>query len=308
MGVPRFGDVVAGICEAALSAAAVGAEHLPVGMGNENWRVDLADGQRTLVKFAPSDLTDKRSASLVAYDNAQQQGVPTPRVLHVERSCAAADGSFVQILSWIDGASPESLVRPGAPPTTFFSDLGRALRRLHGYGPATFSSRLDESAPVFDSWSDYVAHRLPAIRARLHRTNALPVGDAPHFVEQCSELAQHVDAVVSPAICHRDLHFNNLLAAADGSLAGIIDFDGAEVWDPAADFVKPRWILEHEHPDRYADLWKAYTSGDAEPRMWMERCRLVDLLELVNAIANARLDGDKPWEQKCRQRLATLNG
>ena len=109
--------------------------------------------------------------------------------------------------------------------------------------------------------------------------------------------------VVTPALCHRDLHLGNVLATPDGHLAAVLDFDGAEAWDPAIDVVKLRWLVFPDHEGAADAFARGY--GPFPPR-WDERVRLVELLELTNTVANAVADGDEAFERSARARLAAV--
>ncbi len=84
-----------------------------------------------------------------------------------------------------------------------------------------------------------------------------------------------------------------------------MDFDGAEAWDPAIDVVKLRWLAFPDYPGSEA----AFNSAYGQEPAWAERVRLVELVELVNAVPNAILNGDPQFEAAARSRLReVLNG
>jgi aminoglycoside phosphotransferase (APT) family kinase protein len=292
---------VAAVAEAALAVDVQRADHLPVGWGNENWRVEAGGGERFVVKLGPPESAPKWQATRNAYAIAAAQDVPVPELLHFDPACAVAGGWVVRILRWIDGEAPAS----GAIGAAFFRELGAAVRRLHDHAVDAFSSRLDGSAPSFARWDGYVAHRWPQVRARLEVTQAFDRAQIDELEREITAGAVAVADAARPALCHRDLHLGNLLATEDGHLAAILDFDGAEAWDPAIDVVKLRWLVFPYHPGAA----EAYAEGyGVTPPKWHERIHLVELLELTNTVANAIATTDRAFEQSARRRLADVRG
>jgi aminoglycoside phosphotransferase (APT) family kinase protein len=98
--------------------------------------------------------------------------------------------------------------------------------------------------------------------------------------------APRFDAVVRPVLCHRDLYFDNLLCDRAGNLVAILDFDMAEAWEPAGDFHKLRWwVFGNGGTDERAFV-SAYRGGASLPDDFDDRVRLVEIIELVNGLAN----------------------
>lgn len=208
----------------------------------------------------------------------------------------------MRIFTWIVGVDPRTVLDDRRRSETFFEQLATATRHLHGIGVEEFSSRLDGSAPTFRRWSEYVAYRLPAVLVRVRARRAFERPDAEHLAGIIEQLAHQVDEVATPAICHRDLHLDNLLPDTDGHLVGVVDFDGAEAWDPAIDLVKLRWLVFPNHPGAE----EVFTATYGQPVQWESRVRLVELLELLNAIPNAMSAGDRDFEESARKRLAVV--
>ncbi|WP_162605434.1 aminoglycoside phosphotransferase family protein [Jiangella ureilytica] len=294
----------------AAAARALGSEtsdaaRVPRGWGGQNWRVTADGGERFLVKFGDPASAEKWSAASSAYDLARRAGVPAPRLAAFEAHCPEAGGAAMRLLTWVDGVEPASVLRGDAAVGRFFGDLGTALRRLHAIDLETFSSRLDGSAPVFARWTGYVAYRLPQVAGRVAATDAFQPAAFAALAGRITDLAERVSAAVAPAPCHRDLYLDNLLATPDAGLAALVDFDGAEAWDPAVDLVKLRWQVFPRYPGARAAFEAAYHPADVPPR-WPERVELVELLELVNHVANARAVGDRGFEDLGRDRLTQV--
>jgi aminoglycoside phosphotransferase (APT) family kinase protein len=300
-------DQIRRIAEAALGRSIESVEHVPVGWSNENWRVRTDGGDELVVKVGPPEAAAKWAATGVAYAHAARAGVPAPRLVHLDTACDLADGGVVRILTWIDGHHPaEMLDRPDRI-ERFFTDLGAAVRALHAEELDAFSSRLDGSAPRFDDWETYVHYRVPQIVVRARGCSAFSDRDLTAFRDEAFDLASAVTGSVRPALCHRDLHLDNLRASDHARLVAVLDFDVAEAWDPAVDMIKPRWQVFPHYPGARDAFDKAYLGDDGPPDQWGLRVRLAALLELVNTVVNARLAHDPAYEQQARDQLAALS-
>jgi aminoglycoside phosphotransferase (APT) family kinase protein len=125
---------------------------------------------------------------------------------------------------------------PGRVPETgterLASDLASFLRALHSF-PVE-----DAEALGLQAWAEpreaLVSHRdrvLPALGDLLEedeRTQVVAWWDA---VLEAGELERF-----EPALRHGDPWFGNLLVDESGALAGVLDWEGLELGDPAADF------------------------------------------------------------------------
>lgn len=289
---------------AALGREAVTVERLPTSWGSETWRVELVDGECFVAKFGPTASARKWFAALAGQRLAYDAGVPTSRVVYCDEG-PGTDDRVLRIFTWLDGHDVSRLTGPDR--VRLFTELGRAIRRLHAIELPVFSSRLDGSAPGFARWDQYVEYRLPSVveRARIH--NVLRASQLRSIETEVLDMARVVGHAVRPTLCHRDLHPGNFLAHENGALSGVLDFDGAEAWDPAVDFVKLRW---QTLTDRTTETTfnNAYLAGEPWPAKWEERVRLAELLELTNALANARADGHGDYEARVRERLQETLG
>lgn len=289
--VPEFAPAtVTAAAARALGCAAGEARHVPKGFANENWHVETERGP-VLVKIGRTGAdAGKWRASERAPDLARAAGVPAPELLYAETACAVLGGRVLRIQRWLPGVSPVTLVPVAA--TRFWTTLGDRVRRLHDVAFAQFSSRLDDSAPDFPTWSAYLAWRVPQIEGRCADAGVLDADRRERLWRELAALARTVDDVVRPAFTHRDLHPDNLLASPDGELAGLLDFDMAEPWDPVADWFKLEWWCFADVPERRL----AFEAGYGDPRTrhahFDRRRRIVDVLESTNLAANAALAGD----------------
>src|SRR4029077_9903069 len=87
-----------------LGTSAITATHLPVGFGNENWRIAGPDGEY-LLKIGPIDTAAKSASAPVAPERAKQVGVPVAPLVHF----SVRNVGVVRIYEWVTGASPATI-------------------------------------------------------------------------------------------------------------------------------------------------------------------------------------------------------
>jgi aminoglycoside phosphotransferase (APT) family kinase protein len=287
-----------------LDAPVAEAAPLPVGYANETWRVATDAGARYVVKIGPLGLEAKWRSAHRALDLAASVGVPVaPLVLS-----APHDGRLVRVFEWIEGQRPDPEVLGEDGARRLLTDLGNALRALHGIEFDAFTSRLDGSAPSFAQWSDYLDYRLTAIAARCRATRVLDEDELDRVCGAVRRLAAEVGERARPTLCHRDLYADNLLVDPAGRLVAILDFDTAEAWDQAGEFDKLDRLLLGAFPPG-ARHWfdAAYRRGRPNPPLWGERVRLVALVEALNTLPNAVGAGwSTDYAEDARRRMRVL--
>lgn len=285
-----------------LAVVDVHAVRVPAGFGNENWRVETAEGARYVLKVAGRDNEEKWSSSHLAYELARSAGLPVAELVY----SGIVDDQLARIFTWIEGEPATQLATDTAQSARMLRSVGEATRDMHRIRRQEFGSRLDGSAPGFRSWKEYVDHRLVQIRRRC-LTAGVGTGDLVNDVcRRASRLALEIDDVADAVLCHRDLHPDNLIVDHDGTLVGIIDWDGAEAWDRAGDWFKLEFELLRAHPDEENLLLGAYLDGGPVPPRWEQRRHLVHLMEALNVLPNAATHGWVDYADRARAHLAAL--
>jgi aminoglycoside phosphotransferase (APT) family kinase protein len=286
-----------------LETTRIQVEQVPIGFGNDNWRVTDTADRSYVLKVGPNASAAKWDSARNSYELAASVGVPLPALVYF----AQHDDYVVRMFEWIDGGSPIDIAHDPMCVSTLFTTLGTAIASLHSIELDAFSSRLDGSAPSFRRWADYVDYRLHQIRDRCSDQEVL---DAPTVERACaaiSDLADEVSGAARPTLCHRDLYADNLVVDEHGTLLAILDWDMAEAWDPAAEWFKLDWLLFPDFPGAEATFNAAYHAVHAEPVLWARRKRLVDLMETLNTIANARAQSwNAHFDVRARLRLQAL--
>lgn len=299
---PEHPETVARVTASLLGAAVTELPTAPAqGFGNETWHVSLS-AREVLVRVAGRDADiAKLRAAWRAHQLAWSAGSPTGEPICMVEQCAELGGRALRLVGFVDGQAPPGFFAAPDDRRRFFVSLGAALAGLHRVQLPRFSSRVDGSAPAFDEWPGYVEYRLAGVGARALRSGAFDVAELARLFGPLPALAAEVSPSVRPTLTHRDLHLGNLVAGPDGTLRAIVDWDGSESWDPLVDFVKLRWQVLDGHLGAADDLWRGY---GGRPERLEERLGILDVLELVNAVANARLERDAPYEAANRRYLA----
>ena len=271
------------------------------GFGNENWLVRTPEGS-LLAKIGPTSASvPKWRCGMAASELARAAGVPVPEPIAFVESSEFLDGRPFRVFRWIDGQHPSSVVGDVSFAARFFNQLGDAVATLHSIELMRFTSRINGDAPGFELWSEYLAHRWTEVRAR-----AVGSGMDDTLLDrvevQLLPLARSVDSVVRPVLCHRDLYLDNLLADRDGNLVAILDFDQTEAWDCAGDFFKLRWWVFERVPASERHFLAGYHRTAAPLTDLERRVAVVELIELVNGIANLAAS-DPLWADAAARRL-----
>ena len=275
-------------------------EPIPQGWGNESWKVDSALGP-LIAKIGRqwSDVAKWR-ASARALDLARGAGVPVPELLEFVDSLEALDGRIFRVFRYIEGTT----ARADAP-APLFRELGATMRRLHSIEVSGFTSRLGDDG--FARWSEFLEHRWPAMIGRAERAGVDPTLIARSH-DVATALAADVDSVVRPALCHRDLYFDNVLVDEKSVLVALLDFDVAEVWDPLVEQFKLEWFVFEPNPAAREPFFEGYLAGDPMPPMFEHRVRLVSIVELLNHAANWQVQGQHDIAAEALDRLRVQLG
>ncbi len=274
-------DAVASALPAAAPVRAL--QRIELGFGNENWMATTGLGRVVVKVGLPAASVAKWRAAARALDFARAAGVGAPELLAFVDVCDALDGRVLRVFSYVPGRSPADLDDERAR-ARFYAQLGDAVARLHRVELPGFTSRIGSRDAVFDRWSRYLDYRWVGVCERAARTELDPAV-VEHARAVVLDLAAGFDAVTRPVLCHRDLYPDNLCCDAVGNLVALLDFDMAEAWEPAADFHKLRWW----NFDRYPEAETAFRAGYGPPPAggdFDERVRAVEIVELVNGLAN----------------------
>lgn len=236
-----FEDVAA-LARQSLDAEVAAAHPLDGGGFAAVWRVDLADGRRTVVKVGPAagvpllryerDLIPAEAAYLAMAADAGLN-LPLPRLLR--------NGNDWLFATFLPG-TPLSVVDSTAART----ELGAAVARLHTLEGTAFGYSGDR--PHGDTWRRaFTAMIDNLLDDAADWAVAVPAEAIRDAVRRCDKV---LDQVERPALLHFDLWDGNVLADA-GHLTGLVDGERWLHGDPLMDLVSPalyRRIEDLDHP------------------------------------------------------------
>lgn len=256
-------------------------KRLAKGHGSCGWLVERAGGERLLVKLAMwDDRIDNVHCALVM---AAERGVPAPRLIDVFRDEDSLHGRVLSVLTWIDGLDWTDIVSASgaAEKRRLCAQLGEILAKLHFPPVRCFADSAAPSGRTYQTWSDLVGHRLSVLGDRYTR-DGVPlsslVGEARDalygLVEELSA------APIVPSLTHRDIYGDNIIISS-GSIAGIIDFEQAKLWDGVAEFAKIEMLLFDRDPDALDVVLRQYENAVGGVSALHDRLRLAVGLELV---------------------------
>ena len=201
------------------------------------WFATAPDGAPVALKCFPDEtVADRYAVLLPALDELRSRGVPVPEYPHV----LVVDGWTVSAQQLLPGASVdnpapalvEQVVECVAAMTGVACPLPPPDRRPWGV------SVVHTLSVGVDDWAMHEPLRAGGRRsaAVLDRVRAVGAGADPTWFP-------------SDGLVHLDLHTDNVLAGEDGSLTGIIDWEGACAGDPRFDLVRFAFDLDgHDQP------------------------------------------------------------
>ena len=214
------------------------------------WFAIAPDGAPVVLKWFPDESFADRYAVLVpALDQLRARGVPVPEYPYV----ITTDGWTLSAQQVLPGASVRN------PSPTMVEQVVECIAAQAGLaGP---------SVADVEPWGAFVVHALTVgvdgwamhdpLRTRDDRSAAV--------LDRIEAVGADADPSWFPVtgLVHLDLHTDNLLAGADGSLSGIIDWEGACAGDHRFDLVRFAFDLDgHDQP-----IWETVEDTGIEPRV-----------------------------------------
>lgn len=205
----------------------------PGGESGGAWFAIAADGARVVLKwFAGEGMAGRYALLLPVLDVLRSRGVPVPEYPFVR----AVDEWTLSAQQVLPGRS-----FPIAPPRLVdrMIECVAAAAGIFG-GP--------QPAPALEGWGEFVIHTLTVVEdggaqhesLRAHSDRTRRVLD---FVESVGAEAEPSWFPTS-GLVHLDLHTDNVLALDDGTLTGIIDWEGACAGDHRYDLVAYAFDLD----------------------------------------------------------------
>ena len=215
------------------------------------WFATAPDGTPVVLKwFADAAMVDRYALLLPALDELRSRGVPVRDYLHV----LAIDGRTVSAQRALPGAS----VRNPPPPL---------VERVFDCTAAMVGIACPLPAPALPAWGASVVHTLTigVDTWAMHEPMRAADRRSAAVLDRIQAIGAEADPSWFPSdgIVHLDLHTDNVLADEDGTLTGIIDWEGACAGDPRFDLVRYAFDLDgHDQPS-----WDPVEATGIEPRV-----------------------------------------
>jgi aminoglycoside phosphotransferase (APT) family kinase protein len=185
-----------------------------------------------------------------ALDELRRRGVPVPEYPHV----LAVDGWTLSAQQVLPGAS----VRNPSP---------AMVERVVECVAAMAGVACPLPAPGLHPWGASVVHTLTVGVDEWAMHEPLRTGGrrSAAVLDRVEAVGADADLAWFPTdgLVHLDLHTDNVLAGDDGTLTGIIDWEGACAGDPRFDLVRFAYDLDgHDQP-----VWDVVEATGIEPRV-----------------------------------------
>jgi aminoglycoside phosphotransferase (APT) family kinase protein len=228
-----------------LGARAVGGE------SGGAWFATAPDGAPVLLKWFRGEAMAGRYAVLLpALDELRSRGVPVPAYPHV----FVLDGWTVSAQQALPGASVDN------PAPAMVARVVGCVAAMSGIGCPL-------PPPDLRPWGESVVHALTVGTDGWAEHEPLRTGGrrSTAVLDRVRAVGAGADPAWFPAdgLVHLDLHTDNVLAGDDGSLTGIIDWEGACGGDPRFDLVRFAFDLDgHDQP-----VWEVVEATGIEPRV-----------------------------------------
>ena len=213
---------------AASPGRAVSAERLDGGVSNLTWHIKRADDSPVVLRlerprgiFQPYDIA--REARVIR--SLEPSPIPVPQVLGEVGQDSPLGAPYV-VLSWLD--YPHMGMVPMTPEVV--DNYRSMVESIHDLDWRSFGlGFLDPPPPGHEA----ALRDLDAVRARAIAFDC----QHDHLIAEIGAiLNQHLPDSPEPRLCHGDINVFNYLVAEDHSIAGVVDWEQAQLGDPLSDW------------------------------------------------------------------------
>jgi hypothetical protein len=214
------------------------------------WFATAPDGAPVVLKWFPQEtVADRYAVLLPALDELRARGVPVPEYPHV----IAVDGWTLSAQRVLPGRSEDTW---SPPVVTKMLECVAAKAGIAGPRPA----------PDLRPWGEFVVHTLSVGEDGWAMHEPLWTGDrrSAAVLDRIEWVGAESDPSWFPddGLVHLDLHTDNVLID-DGTLSGIIDWEGACAGDHRFDLVAFAFDLDgHGQP-----IWDVVDAANFDPRV-----------------------------------------
>ena len=211
-----------------VAGPAVSAERLDGGVSNLTWHIKRSDDSPVVLRlerprgiFQPYDIA--REARVIR--SLEPSPIPVPQVLGEVGRDSPLGAPYV-VLSWLD------YPHMGMVPMTLevVDNYRSMVESIHDLDWRSFGlDFLDPPPPGHEA----ALRDLDAVRARAIAFDC----QHDHLIAEIGAiLNQHLPDSPEPRLCHGDINVFNYLVAKDHSIAGVVDWEQAQLGDPLSDW------------------------------------------------------------------------
>ena len=207
---------------------AVSAERLDGGVSNLTWQVKRAEAPPVVLRlerptgiFQPYDV--RREAKVIR--RLEASPIPVPRVLGTAGEDSPLGAPFA-VLSWLD------YPHMGLVPMTreVVDNYRSMVESIHALDWQSLGLDFLDPPPA---GHEAALRDLDAVRVRAVAFNC----QHDHLIAEIgSILNQHLPDSPEPRLCHGDINVFNYLVAGDNTIAGVVDWEQAQLGDPLSDW------------------------------------------------------------------------
>lgn len=197
----------------ATGAAPVEFAALRGGCVSDVMRVDLADGERVVIKLG-DETTDLVHEAMRLRYLADKTRLPVPAVIHADER--------VLIMTWVEtrGGLTAAAQEHAAE---LLADLHGITADACGFEQGSMSGGLLKPAPWTASWIDFFRrHRLEAMAKAALDSGRLPRELMPRLEKLAGQVKRRLVEPARPALIHGDMWTGNVLCR-DGRVAAFVD-------------------------------------------------------------------------------------
>lgn len=200
------------------------------------------------------DGTSRYLGEAHAYDRLACAGLPVPSVIAADTSRSVLPHDYL-MLSYIEGRTlVETWPRLStAEREQFAQQAGALLAQMHTHTAEKFGKL---STQTFDTWWGYVSDFYTRFADWWGELGGKDEALLARMAAVLEALRPELESVKTPALCHADYHFENVLHVNE-KISGIIDFEWGIYGDPLWDFrVEDEW--ERACPGSSAHVYSGY--------------------------------------------------
>lgn len=213
---------------AGVGGLAVAAARLDGGVSNLTWQIERADDvpvvlrlERKVGIFQPYDV--RREARVISA--LGPSAIPVPEVLGEAGDDSPLGAPYI-VLSWL--SYPHMGMTPMT--NTVIDNYRAMVESIHALDWRTLGLEFLEPPPA---GHEAALRDLDAVRARAVHFRC----DRDHLIAEIGAiLNQHLPDSPEPRLCHGDINVFNYLVGADGAIAGVVDWEQAQLGDPLSDW------------------------------------------------------------------------